>query len=192
MNTTTKSTDALERDEQRLVELFSKLKSASLSTTMAAVGLFMPIPYADAETNASASDTHFMLAAAQTSVTQMKLGRLATRRGNRVELKEFGRRMVNDYASINGDLRSLAVQKGFTLPKSLDEPHQVIVDEMSALRDSEFDVAWIDRTVKSNEELAASLRTETTKTSDAQIKRFLDRTVPVVNGYLQCLMALKQ
>jgi hypothetical protein len=59
MNTTTKSRYAFEHDELRLVELFSMLESASLSTTMSAAGLFMPVPYTNDARKISVADADF-------------------------------------------------------------------------------------------------------------------------------------
>ena len=116
MNTKTKHTV-----NTPFLKLISKSASATLSVALLAVGLL--VPRANAETTVSMADTNFILAAAQGGMTEVKLGELASTNGMRDDVKEFGQMMVKDHTAINNDLKSLAAQKGVTLPDSLDAKH---------------------------------------------------------------------
>lgn len=127
--------------------------SQFISSTPAILGLFAAallfvVPHAKAETNPSQADKKFILAAAQGGMTEVKLGELATRQGVSDEVKGFGRMMVKDHTAINTDLKTLAAQKGVTLPESLDAKHQGMVDKLATLQGVEFDDAYINSMVK--------------------------------------------
>ena len=169
-----------------------KLASATLGMTLVAVGLLIAVPRANAATTVSMADKDFILAAAQGGMTEVKLGELAAQKGMRDDVKEFGQMMVKDHTAINDDLKALAAQKGVTLPDNLDAKHQGMVDKMTALTGSEFDNAYIGGMIKAHKKDAKAFKAESAKTQDADIKSFLDKSIPVVEAHLQHIKAMKK
>jgi putative membrane protein len=187
MNTKTKIKNTLNTPFPKLI---SKAASATLGMALLTVGLL--VPCAKAETSVSMDDTNFILGAAQGGMTEVELGELAATNGMREDVKEFGQMMVKDHTAINGDLKTLAAQKGVTLPESLDAKHQGMVDKMTALRGSEFDDAYIKGMIKAHQKDAKAFKAEASATQDADIKGFLDKSIPVVEAHLQHVTALKK
>jgi pterin-4a-carbinolamine dehydratase len=137
MNTNTKSKHAANAP---FLKIISKSASATLGMVLLAVGLLVPCT-PTRKRRISMADTNFILAAAQGGMTEVKLGELAATNGMREDVKDFGQMMVKDHTAINDDLKTLAAQKGVTLPDSLDAKHQAMVDKLAALTGSEFDDA---------------------------------------------------
>jgi putative membrane protein len=189
MNINTESKHAV---NTALLKLISKSASATLGMALAAVGLFIAVPHADAATTVSPADQDFMLAAAQGGMTEVKLGELAVQNGKRDDVKAFGQRMVKDHTAINDDLKALASQKGVTLPDGLDAKHQGMVDKMAALTGSEFDDAYIAGMIKGHKKDTRAFKAEAAATQDADIKTFLDKSIPVVEDHLKCITAMKK
>ena len=100
--------------------------------------------------------------------------------------------MVKDHTAINDDMKALAAQKGVTLPNGLDAKHQAMVDKMSALTGSDFDKAYIAGMIKDHKKDAKEFKAESKSTSDADIKSFLDKSIPVVEAHLQHITAMKK
>jgi putative membrane protein len=192
MNTNTGSKHAVEQDKTRFLKLISNSASATLGMTLVAVGLLIAVPRANAATTVSMADKDFILAAAQGGMTEVKLGELAAQKGMRDDVKEFGQMMVKDHTAINDDLKALAAQKGVTLPDNLDAKHQGMVDKMTALTGSEFDNAYIGGMIKAHKKDAKAFKAESAKTQDADIKSFLDKSIPVVEAHLQHIKAMKK
>ena len=157
-----------------------------------AAGFLLAVPCAKAQTSISMADTNFIMAAAQGGMTEVKLGELASTSGKRNDVKEFGQMMVKDHTAINDDLKTLATQKGVTLPQSLDAEHQGMVDKMAALTGSGFDDAYINGMIQAHQEDAKAFRAESAATHDTGIKYFLDTSIPVVESHLQQATALKK
>jgi putative membrane protein len=168
-----------------------KLASATLGMTLLAAGLFITVPRANAAITVSMADKNFILAAAQGGMTEVKLGELAAQNGKRDDVKAFGQMMVKDHTAINDDLKALAAQKGVTLPDSLDAKHQGMVDKMAALTGSEFDDAYIASMIKAHKNDAKAFKAESAATQDADIKSFVDKSIPVVDGHLKRITAMK-
>jgi putative membrane protein len=169
-----------------------KSTSATLGMTLLAVGLLITVPRANAAITVSTADKNFILAAAQGGMTEVKLGELAAQKAMRDDVKAFGQMMVKDHSAINDDLKALAAQKGVTLPDSLDAKHQGMVDKMAALTDSEFDNAYIAGMIKDHKMDAKEFKAESAETKDADIKSFLDKSIPVVDGHLKRITAMKK
>jgi putative membrane protein len=191
MNTNNESKHAVKQDKLQ----FSKIilsPATRLGAALMAIGFFIAVPCAKAETIISMADTNFILAAAQGGMTEVKLGELAATNGMRDDVKEFGQMMVKDHTAINDDLKALAAQKGVTLPDSLDAQHQAMVDKMAALTGSGFDDAYIKGMIKAHQEDARVFKAEFTATHDSDIERFLDQSIPVVEMHLKNVTAMQK
>jgi putative membrane protein len=164
--------------------------SATLGLALVSVGLL--VSPAAAAKSVSMADKDFILAAAQGGMTEVKLGELAAQKGTRVDVREFGQMMVKDHSEINGDLKALAAQKDVTLPDDLNEKHQRMVDKMTALSGSAFDEAYIAAMVKDHKMDAKEFKAESAATKDADIKRFVDKSLPVVQKHLEQIQAIKK
>jgi putative membrane protein len=192
MNTNTKSKYAMDQDNARFPKLIASSAAARLGLALVAVGLLLAVPCARAETKLSTADKDFILAAAQGGMTEVKLGELAAQKGMRDDVKEFGQMMVKDHTAINGDLKALAAQKDVILSDSLDPKHQGMVDKMAALTGSEFDNAYIAGMIKDHKMDAKEFKAESAETKDADIKSFLDKSIPVVDEHLKHVTAMKK
>ena len=159
---------------------------------LVALGLLFATPCAQAQSLPSSADKDFMLAAAQGGMTEVKLGELAARKGMSEDVKAFGQMMVKDHTAINTDLKTLAAQKGVTLPENLDAKHQGMVDKLTALKGAEFDDAYVNGMIKDHKMDAKEFKAESAETKDAEIKAFVDKSIPVVSAHLDHITAMKK
>ena len=192
MNNNTKSPRAVKHNKAGYLKLVYNSVAARLGIALVAGGLLLAVPGAQAEMNVSTADSNFIVAAAQGGMTEVKLGELAARKGTRDDVKAFGQLMVKDHTAINADLKTLATQKGVTLPAALDAKHQGMVDKMEALSDSKFDSAYIADMIKDHKADAKEFKAESAETKDADVKRFVDKSIPIVNTHLQHITAMKK
>jgi putative membrane protein len=192
MNTNTQSQQTVEQDKTQFLKTISNSATATLGMALVAVGFMIAVPRANAAPTVCTKDCNFIQAAAQGGMTEVKLGELASRTGQRDDVKQFGQRMVKEHGGINDDLKALAAQKGVTLPDSLDAEHQGMVDKMSALLGSDFDKAYIAGMIKDHKSDAKAFKAESSSTKDTDVKGFVDKTMPVVNEHLQVITAMKK
>jgi putative membrane protein len=190
MNINTESKHTMEQDGTLFLKIISKSASVTLGMVLLAVGLL--VPCANATMPVSTADQDFILAAAEGGMTEVNLGELASTNGMRDDVKAFGQKMVKDHTAINDDLKALAAQKGVTLPDSLDAKHQGTVDKLTTLTGSEFDDAYIAGMIKAHKKDAKAFKAEAAATQDADIKSFLDKSIPVVEDHLKCITAMKK
>ena len=191
MNENTKSQRAVKQNKAGYLKLFYNSAAARLGITLVAGGLLLAVAGAKAESTASTADSNFILAAAQGGMTEVKLGEVAARKGTRDDVKAFGQLMVKDHTAINADLKTLAAQKGMTLPGSLDAKHQGMVDKMEALSSEKFDSAYIADMIKGHKADAKDFKSESAETKDTDVKNFVDKSIPIVEAHLQRITAMK-
>jgi putative membrane protein len=189
MNTNTESKRSVEHYKIRFPKLIA---NSATRLGMALLALELLVPSANAAMTISTADQGFILAAAQGGMTEVELGQLAATNGIRDDVKEFGQMMVKDHTAINDDLKALAAQKGVTLPDSLDAKHQAMVDKLTALTGSEFDNAYITAMIKGHKKDAKAFKAESAATQDADIKSFLDKSIPIVEAHLEHIKAMKK
>ena len=190
MNINAKSQRAAGHNKPQFLKLIRNSAPATLATVLLALGLL--VPCVEAQTPISMSDTNFILAAAQGGMTEVKRGELASTSGMRTNVKDFGQLMVKDHTAINDNLKALAAQKGVTLPDSLDAKHQAMVDNMSSLTGPGFDDAYIAGMIKAHTKDARAFKAESAATQDADIKSFLDKSIPIVEAHLKHVSAMKK
>lgn len=143
-------------------------------------------------TTRSTADNDFIVAAAQGGMTEVELGALATHNGKRDDVKQFGEMMVTDHTAINDNLKELAVLKGVNWPDSLDVKHQAMVNKMAGLTGSQFDDAYITGMIKGHQKDAKAFKAESAATQDAEVKAFVDKSIPVVEEHLKMIAAMKK
>ena len=148
------------------------------------------LPCAKAATTVSAADKDFILAAAQGGMAEVKLGELAAQKGLRNDVKAFGRMMVKDHTVINDGLKVLAAQKDVTLASDLDAIHQGMVEAMAALTGSAFDDAYIAGMIEAHQKDAKVFQAVADATQDADVKIFVDKSIPVIAGHLHHITAM--
>ena len=120
----------------------------------------------------SASDKIFMKKAAKGGTMEVAMGNLAAQNGQSDDVKSFGKRMVTDHSKANDELKSIASQKGVTLPGK--EP---------TLKWSS-DKAYINAMVKDHEKDLAEFQEEAKTGSDPEVKKFAEDTAKVVQEHL--------
>ena len=120
----------------------------------------------------SEKDRTFMKKAAKGGMMEVAMGQVAEQKAKSDDVKSFGKRMVADDGKANGELKSIASQKGVQLPSK----------EHSAKWTS--DKAYIDMMVQDHEKDLAEFKEEANNGSDPDVKKFADDTAKMVQEHL--------
>ncbi len=93
-----------------------------------------------------AADSVFIQTASSGGLLQVKLGKLAEKKGSSPAVVEFGKRMVSDYSKANAELAAAAKQAAFPAPVLIRQ-HQQIFDRFNRMGRSTFDKAYMTEMV---------------------------------------------
>lgn len=139
----------------------------------------------------SPDDAHFATEAASGGMMEVQLGQIA-QKSQDMEVKKFGAMMVADHNKANNELKSIAAGKNITLPDSMSNEDQRMVDELSKKSGKDFDKAYLDMMVNDHNEDIAAFRKEADQGSDQGVKLFASNTLPVLQKHLDASKAAQK
>ena len=165
-NTTTSSTSTTATDT-----------SATTSTTATtAVTSTAPL---------SKSDQDFATKAAAGGMMEVDLGQLAASKATSNDVKDFGNRMVSDHGKAGDELKSLASQKGLTLPATPSAEETKTSTDLSKKNGAAFDKAYMSDMVKDHEKDAKEFEKASKNVKDPDLKSWATQTLTVVQDHLK-------
>lgn len=156
----------------------------------AIAALFLPVTLLYAEV--AGSDQTFMKKAAQGGMTEVKLGEIASSKGQHAGVKDFGKAMVADHGKANEELKALATKKAVQLPAGLDAKHQDKVDDLSKLSGAEFDKAYVKAMVDDHQKTVSLFEDAAKSAKDAEVKGFAEKTLPTLRKHLEHVQGLQK
>jgi putative membrane protein len=130
-------------------------------------------------------DSRFVMDAAHAGMAEVELGKLATQKASKDEVKKFGQRMVDDHSKAGDELKSIAQGKNMTWPTEVDAKHKAVADRLTKLSGDAFDRAYMQEMVEGHRKVAAMVRTESTSGKDPEIKAWAAKTLPTVQEHLK-------
>lgn len=135
--------------------------------------------------NATAAETAFMKKAADGGMTEVELGKVAEKNGQKDNVKSFGAQMVKDHGKAGDDLKSVAGKMNVTLPDKVSAKHQAMIDKMSKMSGDAFDTAYVKAMVEDHEKDVAEFEKASGTVKNADLKKFIDDTLPVIKEHLE-------
>jgi len=136
-----------------------------------------------ANQNTTLTTRQFIEHAAIGGMAEVKLGQLAQQKAASDEVKNFGKRMVDDHSKANDELKRLASKKHVTLPKDVGAKHKSVYERLSKLSGQEFDREFMDTMAKDHQEVVAEFE-KAAKSSDPDVQAFASRTLPTLHAHL--------
>jgi putative membrane protein len=159
----------------------SNLRNSNATNTTSAV---------NANSNTAVVQDNFWSNAAAGGMAEVELGKLAAQKAQNPEVKRFAQMMVTDHTKANTELKTLATKKNVTLPTGLSSSHQSTLDKLNGLSGAEFDRAYVEAMVEDHED-TVDLMEDNADNSDADVKAFAAKTLPVVKGHLDMIKGIQ-
>lgn len=135
-------------------------------------------------------DHAFMVKAAQGGMAEVKLGQLAQENGQSQQVKDFGKKMVDDHSKANDQLKQVASQKGVTLPAEPDAKDKAQYDKLSKLKGDAFDKAYTKEMLTDHKKDVAEFQKEANSGADPDVKSFASQTLPTLQDHLQMVQQM--
>jgi putative membrane protein len=142
-------------------------------------------PRAAAQTTTSAAspratlgaDSAFIQMAGSLGLLQVKLGKVAQDKGSSPGVKDFGKRMVDDYSKTNEELAAAAKQAAYPAPLIMRE-HKQMFDRISRTGRSSFDKTYMSEMVKEHGDAVRLFQQEAESGRVASLKELAARMLP--------------
>lgn len=136
------------------------------------------------------ADARFVMFAAMGGMAEVEMGRLAMQKGASEDVRQFGRRMVEDHTRAGEELVRVASPKGMRPPAALDAKHQAALRKMSALSGERFDREYARMMVGDHKKTVSEFQKEAERGADAEIKAFAAAQLPALREHLRMAQRL--
>lgn len=137
-------------------------------------------------------DSTFAKEAASAGIMEVELGNLAQQNAQNPRVKSFGQMMVRDHSAANNELKSLASAKNLMLTDSMMKKHRDHVESMRKMTGKAFDNHYMDMMVKDHTEDVQKFEKASTGATDADLKAWAGKTLPVLRMHLDSAKAINQ
>jgi putative membrane protein len=138
----------------------------------------------------SESTADFLVKVADVSKTEVAAGQLAEQKASSRRVKAFAMMMVRDHSKANAELKDLAAKKNVTLPTRIGEDHQKKMDELKGKTGKDFDKDYMDMMEDGHESTVRDFENHQ-DASDADVKAFVNKTLPTLRMHLDSAKAIK-
>ena len=135
-------------------------------------------------------DSEFVTKAASGGMMEVELGKVAQEKAKSQRVKDFGNMMATDHNKANDDLKSIASSKNFTMPSAMLADHQKHVDELNKKSGEDFDKAYMKMMLDDHKKDVSEFKKISEKATDADIKSFAAKTLPVLEKHLDFAKAI--
>lgn len=132
----------------------------------------------------SENDSKFMVEAANGGMMEVQLGNIAKEKGTSQKVKDFGEMMVTDHSKANDELKAIANRKNVTLPATVSDDKQKMIDDLSKKTGTDFDKAYMKMMVDDHQEDVEAFEKAAGDVTDTDVKAFAASTLPVLRKHL--------
>lgn len=133
----------------------------------------------------SAKDQAFVKKAAQGGLEEVELGQMVAQKAQSQDVKDFAQRMVTDHTKANDELKSLAQQKGVTVPTTLSPEGKALKARLEKLSGTQLDEAYMRNMVKDHTKDVNEFEQESNNGKDSAVKAWAGQTLPTLQDHLK-------
>lgn len=143
----------------------------------------------DTATGVSASslekkDADFAVEAANGSMMEVEMGKIAESRAMNSRVKNFATMMVTDHSKAGDDLRKLATSKNITLPGSVGDDAKKHMEDLNKKTGNDFDEAYMKFMLDDHKEDIKKFEEAVKNCKDPELKAFAAQALPVLYKHL--------
>ncbi|MRX38968.1 DUF4142 domain-containing protein [Flavobacterium sp. LC2016-23] len=137
-------------------------------------------------------DSEFLVDIAEVNLAEIEIGKLAQTKSTNVEVKKFGKMLVDEHTKSASEVSALAKAKNFTLPTSLTEEGQEEYNKLNEKSGIDFDKKFADMMIDGHEKAIDKLRKTSEDAKDEDVKVWASNSIAGLTAHLEHAKLLKQ
>jgi putative membrane protein len=142
--------------------------------------------------NKQEKDAQFLVDAADISMTEIELGKLAESHGTMPEVRELGKTMIADHTKALNEVKSLASKKQITLPTEMSNKSMDAYKMLDTKTGKDFDKDYCDKMVDGHKDAISKFEKAAADSKDEEIKNWASSTLPTLRKHLDSSMACQE
>jgi len=137
-------------------------------------------------------DSEFTYEGVSSYYGDIKLAELANQRSRNAEAKELAQTIVMDHTSFLNELKKIAQAKAISIPVEEDNDLEKKIEKLASNSVKEFDQEWTNEMLSRHEDAIGKFQERFEATGDTTLKRYIEKTLPVLKKHEELLESLKQ
>jgi putative membrane protein len=131
-------------------------------------------------------DRRFVQLALQDGLHEVHMGQMAMQHGQSDQVKQLGRRIMEDHTKANRELEAIVSRKGITAG-TRPRPHKMSRRDMQ-----NFDQAWLAMMINDHQKSIGAFQQQAQQGGDRDLRNFAKKTVPVLQRHLKMVQQAQQ
>jgi putative membrane protein len=136
-------------------------------------------------------DAKFLMEAIRSDIAEMRLGELATQRGQNDGVRQFGHMLSMDHGHSKNEASDLAKSLKVALPTEASASDQKQYEELVSLSGAAFDSAFVDAMVKGHRDAISKFKKEVEDGDDPEVASLARETLPQLEAHLAMALSLQ-
>ncbi len=132
----------------------------------------------------------FAVEAANGSMMEVEMGKLAETKASAERVKNFATMMVNDHSKAGEELKKLAGTKNITLPGMVGDDAGKHIADLGKKTGRDFDKAYMDMMLKDHKDDVSKFEKTAKDCKDPDLRNFASQTLPVLLKHLDSAKAI--
>jgi len=132
-------------------------------------------------------DADFIVDAVAENYAEIKMAQMALVASTSEEVKEIARTLEADHTKALTELKGYANKNGISIPMEESEKAKIKIEDLSEKGVEDFDRKWCSLLIGKHENTIRNLEYRWNKTEDPELKDWVNKTLPVLNGHLDML-----
>ncbi len=138
-------------------------------------------------------DSEFLVAAAESDLMEIELGKLGVTKGTHAEIKKFGNMLVSDHTKSANQMKPFAEKLGVALPGAITEKGKESYNKLNDQKaGQEFDEKFAEMMVKNHEDAVSMMQKASETANDPEIRAWAATMVPTLQMHLEHAKKLEQ
>ena len=132
-------------------------------------------------------DKLFAMKAAQGGIAEVKTSELAVQKTHNKQVMMIAKHMIKAHTAANEELKTVAQDKGMTLPSDTDPKHKAALAKLSRLSGSAFDKAYMAGQEKDHAATVKLFENEIASGQDKDVTAFASKNLPEIEDHTKMI-----
>lgn len=137
----------------------------------------------------ASSDDEFIKDQVAGNYDEIDLAKSAAKKATAKELKQIADYLVSDHSKALDKLRKMATARKLSVATASSDDANKTISSLENKTASEFDKAWCETLIDKHKSTISKYESAATSVTDAQLKSFVNETLPKLRMHLDKLMA---
>ena len=139
-------------------------------------------------TKAAEKDAQFVVDVITSNYGEVKLAQLAQQKSSNKEIKDVAKTLETDHTAVLNDLKTLASNKGITIPTEESGQAKDKLKELTDDKTSEFDKEWCETLMDNHKNSISKFENAANELTDPDLKNFVNTVLPKLRTHHDKLM----